>query len=423
VLKRINIFVFSFALAATIYAAVGARSHAQVVGIVAVINDEIISAYDLEQRLKMIISSARMRDTAETRRRFRKQAMRALIDDHLRLQEAKRRNIAVSKDDVARAKSIVERQNKIKSGDFGKFIEAQGIAVEVVLVKLRAEIAWNKIIDRGLRRNIKISEDEIDEIFARLSKSEGLQERQLGEILLGTNRSSDIAEVERTATRIVKQLRDGASFGAVARQFSQGVSAQAGGAVGWVLEGQQGPEIEAALAKTEVGGISDPVRTVEGIYIFFVRNARRVGASDPLAATITLKQLALPLAKTAGQGEVEAQLEIARQFAAAVNGCDDIKRAAQAVGSSGAGDLGKLRVADLPPRFRNVVSDLEIGRPSAPLRTDQGFHVLMVCERKDAPVYRPDRDAIAQALGQQRLNMLSRRLLRDLRRDAIIDVR
>jgi len=417
----------SFALAAMVSLfclGVSAQSaSAQVVGIAAVINDEIVSAYDLEQRLKMIISSARLRDNAETRRRFQGQAMRALIDDHLRLQEAKRRNIKVTKDDLASARNIVERQNKIKAGGFADFLKAQGIDEEVVLTKLRAEIAWNKLVSRHLQRRIQISEDEINTIFDRFAKSEGLQERQLGEIFLSVTRTSDVADIEGAAIRIVRQLRSGATFAAVARQFSQGVSAERGGDVGWILEGQLGPKIEAALAKVEVGAYTDPIRTVEGIYIYYLRNLRRVGRSDPLAATVALKQLALPLAKSALAENVAHQRALAVKFAGVVKGCGDIERAANEVGADGAGDLGKLRVADLPPRFRNVVSGLEIGQPSEPLRTEQGFHVLMVCERIEAKVYRPDRKAVARALGQQRLGMLSRRLLRDLRRDANIDVR
>jgi peptidyl-prolyl cis-trans isomerase SurA len=201
------------------------------------------------------------------------------------------------------------------------------------------------------------------------------------------------------------------------------VSAEKGGVIGWILEGQLGFEIEAALAKIEVGAYTDPIRTFEGVYIYYIREVRRVGESDPLAATVALEQLALPLAVDATQDEVDRQRALARDFSAIVKGCDDIERAAAEIGSTGAGSLGKLRVADLPPRFRSVVLDLKIGQPSPPLRTDQGFHVLMVCERIEAKVYRPDRNAIAEALGQQRLNMMSRRLLRDLRRDANIDVR
>ncbi len=425
--RRIKSHPPRFALVAMVSllccAVMAKTASAQAVGIAAVINDEIVSAYDLDQRLKMIISSARLRDNAESRRRFQGQAMRALIDDQLRLQEAQRRNITVTKDDLARARNIVEQQNKIKSGGFGDFLKAQGIDEEVVMTKLRAEIAWNKLVSRFLQRQIQISDDEIDAIFDRFAKSEGLQERQLGEIFLSVTRTSDVADIEGAAVRIVRQLRAGASFAAVARQFSQGVSAESGGIVGWILEGQLGPEIEAALATVKVGAYTNPIRTVEGFYIYHLRNVRRVGTSDPLAATVALKQLALPLAKSAPADEVTRQRELASKFAAEVKGCDDIERAARHVGSNSAGDLGKLRVADLPPRFRDIVSRLEIGQPSEPLRTEQGFHVLMVCQRIEAKVYRPDRKAVSQALGQQRLGMLSRRLLRDLRRDANIDVR
>jgi len=423
VFRRFKFSCLSIAIAFAVLVISSGQTTAQVVGIVAVVNDDIISAYDLEQRMKIIISSARMPDNADTRRRLRGQALRALINDQLRLQEAKRRNISISRDDVARARNRIEKQNKLKVGGFSAFVSSQGLDEDAVLAQMKAELAWNKLIELKLKRRIRISDDEADETYNRLLKSEGSRERQLGEIYLPVTRASDLADIERTADRLVGQLRGGASFTAIARQFSQGASANKGGVIGWILEGQLGAEIEAALTNVGVGKYTDPIRTVEGIYIYFVRNERRVGTSDPLAAQITLKQLALPLAKQAPQSEVDQQLVIARKFAGIVQGCDDIERAAKDLGTSGAGSLGKLRVGDLPARFRSVVTDLPIGRPSTPLRTEQSLHVLMVCDRTEAKTYRPDREAVVTALGQQRLGMLARRLLRDLRRDANIDVR
>ena len=421
--RRFKFSYLSIAFAVAVLVISGGQTMAQVVGIVAVVNDNIISAYDLEQRMRIIISSARMPDNAETRRRLRGQALRALIDDQLRLQEAKRRNMSVSKDDMARARNRIEKQNKLKVGGFSAFVLSQGLDEDAVLAQMKAELAWNKLIDRRLKRRIRVSDDEVDETYTRLLKSEGLRERQLGEIYLPVTRAGDLADIERTAKRLVGQLRGGASFTAIARQFSQGPGANKGGVIGWILEGQLGAKIETALANVTVGKYSDPIRTVEGIYIYFVRNERRVGASDPLAAEITLKQLALSLAKQAPQSEVDRQLVIARKFAGMVQGCDDIDRAAKELGASGAGSLGKLRVGDLPPRFRSAVANLPIGRPSTPLRTDQGLHVLIVCDRTEAKAYRPNREAVVTGLGQQRLGMMARRLLRDLRRDANIDVR
>ena len=260
-------------------------------------------------------------------------------------------------------------------------------------------------------------------MFARFAKAEGLQERQIAEIFLPVDTPAQEAEVARTAQRLIDQMKKGAPFTAIARQFSQSNTASNGGVVGWVLEGQFAPELEEALAAIKPGQATKAVRTPEGYYILFLRSVRRVGVADPMNAKVTLKQIAVPLAKNAPQDAVQTSLATARSHATSLRNCDDIDRVAKEVKTPGSGSLGTLKIGDLPEKFRNIVGQLQIGQASSPIRTDQGFHVLMVCERIDAPAYRPTEEAISQSLGEQRLGMMARRYMRDLRRTAVIDLR
>jgi peptidyl-prolyl cis-trans isomerase SurA len=408
---------------AILLAGLSSQTQAQVVGIAAVVNDEIISAYDVKQRQDIVMSSAGIKPTPEARRRNQAQVLRTLINEKLRLQEAGRLNITVSSQDIERAKRRIETQNKLKVGGFSAFMRGRGIAESAVISQMRSEIAWSTVLRRRLHPKIQISDEDVQEVFARFAKAEGLQERQIAEVFLAVDNPQQETEVAKTAERLVKQLSKGAPFPAIARQFSQSNTARNGGVVGWILEGQLGPEIEIALANTKPGRFTKPVRTPEGYYILFLRGLRRVGLPDPMAAKVTLKQIALPLAKNAAGSLVQESLRQAKKYAANMRSCDDLDRIAKGIETPGSGSLGTLLVGELPEKFRVIVGSLSIGQASVPFRTDQGFHVLMVCDRVDAPAYRPTIKAISQSLGEQRLGMMARRYMRDLRRTAIIDLR
>ena len=417
----LNIFVAP-ALGAVFLAAATAAS-AQVVGIAAVVNDEIVSAWDVRMRQEIIMSSAGIKPTPEARRRNRAQVLRTLIDEKLQIQEAERLNISVSKADIDRAKRQIEKQNKLPVGSFSQFMQQRGMSEAAVVAQISGEIAWGAVMRRRLHPKIKISDEEIEEVIGRFARAEGLMERQLAEIFLAVDTPAQEAEVRRTAYRLTEQIKKGAPFTAVARQFSQSNTARNGGVMGWLLEGQLAPELDAALAGLKSGQSTGPVRSPEGYYILFLRGTRRVGLPDPMAAKVTLKQIALPLAATAPADQAAAQMAKARQYAGMIKSCDDIDRLAEEIKTPGTGSLGTVTVNELPEKFRTIVGSLQIGQASVPFRTDQGFHVVMVCDREEAKAYRPTHEAISRSLGEQRLGMMARRYMRDLRRTAVIDLR
>jgi peptidyl-prolyl cis-trans isomerase SurA len=396
---------------------------AQVVSIAAVVNDEIVSAYDVRLRQNIVLSSAGIKITPDALRRNKAQVLRTLINEKLQLQEAKRLNVTVSSAEIERAKRQIEVQNKLQTGTFSNFMRERGLPEIAVIAQMRSEIAWSNVLRRKVNPKIQISDEEVAEVFARFAKAEGLQERQIAEIFLPVDTPRQEAEVARTAQRLIGQMKKGAPFTAIARQFSQSNTASNGGVVGWILEGQFAPELEEALAKVKPGQVTEAVRTPEGYYILFLRSVRRVGVADPMDAKVTLKQIAVPLAKNAPRDAVQNGLETARSHATSLRNCDDVDRVAKEVKTPGSGSLGTLKISDLPEKFRNIVGQLQIGQASSPIRTDQGFHVLMVCERVDAEAYRPTEEAISQSLGEQRLGMMARRYMRDLRRTAVIDLR
>ncbi len=410
------------AVAALVLAA--PTAHAQeVLRIAAVVNDEVVSVYDLEQRLKLALASANLEDTLDNRSRFRDRVLDRLIDERLQWQESQRRNISVTDADIAEEMRLLEQQNGLAEGGLETFLRVNNIDKSVLAEQLRTQIGWRNLIMTRIRPTITVGEDEIDAVIERMLASVGQRESFVLEIFLAVDKAARETEIARTASGLVARLRDGAPFQAIARQFSQSSTAAAGGTLGWVEEGQLTPELDAAIGGLEIGEVSDPIATPGGYYILKLGDRRDFMQASAGETSFRLKQVVLPIAAEADEATANRIVQEAREIAAQITGCEGADAIAERLGGPGSGDLGTVFRRDLPPEIGAAVSDLEIGVASAPVRTASGVHVLIVCERAEPEATGPDRDAILESLGLRRLTMQAQRYLRDLKRESVVERR
>ncbi len=391
--------------------------------IAAVVNDEIISVYDLNARLSLVLASSRVTDKAEARRRLAPQVLRSLIDDKLKLQEAKRLRIRVSKKDIDGALGVLERQNGLPRGGLGPFLARNGIDMAVLIDQIESEIVWSKAVNRRLRIQIQIGEDEIDEMLAQFDANKGKPEHRVADIFLPVDEPEDDEKTRILAERLMQQLEAGASFRTLARNFSQSASAAVGGDLGWIKQGQLARELDAALAKMRPGQMSKPIQTQAGYYIILLLDRRADPGLESGEVTVALHQLFVPLPPKAGQAEVDRQMERAKALAEQAANCADMERLGKQTGSPLSGSLGKIQVSKLPRPLKSVVKGLADRTASRPIRKDDGIIVLMICERETEGSDVTARQKVEGMLMNQRLNIAARRYLRDLRRAAFVDVR
>ena len=256
----------------------GARGQ-EVVRIAAVVNNEAISVPDLVARIDVAIASSRLRADDELRRQLAPQVLRAMIDERLKRQEAERREVTVSEDEMTGALRTLEQRNGIPEGRFEDFLRDQGLDVSSVREQIRAEILWAKLVRRRLGASAAVGEGEIDEAIARLEANRGRPEYRAAEIFLAVDAGEGEEEVRAAAAGLYEQLAAGASFTQIARQFSQSATAAVGGDIGWVVEGQLPSEIDEVLARIEPGDIAPPVRAFDGYYIMSLIDRRTVLSS------------------------------------------------------------------------------------------------------------------------------------------------
>ena len=246
----------------------------------AVVNDEVISVLDLAMRVRLAIVGAGVRDSQDVRRRLTPQVLRGLIDERLQLQEAERLDISVSDDQVAQALQQIAEQNKMTEGQFLSMLRNRGIIPTTLIDQIRAQIAWQTVIRRRLRPTISISNEEVQEVADRMAVRQGSIERRVAEIFVAVESAAQEEEALANANRLIEQLRAGANFSGLARQFSQSGTANLGGDRGWVQDGGLPEELNKALAQMGPGDISPPIRTVSGYYILLLRDMRKNEGQD-----------------------------------------------------------------------------------------------------------------------------------------------
>ncbi len=391
----------------------------EIMRIAAVVNDEVISIYDLAARVDIVVASSNLRDGPEIRRQIAPQVLRTLVDEYLQTQEATRLNIAVTDRDVEFHIDQIEQRRGMGEGGIAKFVRTYRLDRDALVTQFKAEIAWTKLITRHLNSEISVGDDEIDEALARLESNRGQPEFRVADIYLAIESPGQEREIMKTAENLVTQLRQGAAFRGIARQFSQSATSAVGGDIGWVILGQLPAQIDAILPTLAAGDVSDIVRTFDGVHIIKLIDRRTVLTANPLDTRLHLAQLIIDSFAT----DRELVLDKLKRLHAESEDCSDMLRRAADITSPQSGDLGELSLGDMPPDLRQAVQNVPAMQLSAPLPFGRGFRLLMVCNRVEAKVELPSRAAMRQNIGTRRLELQARRYLRDLRRAAFVEIR
>lgn len=422
--RCVSLFATAFAVVFAI-AASGPAAQAQSAlsgGAAAVVNDEVITQYDLEQRARLVALTSGIQPTAENTPQILQQALRALIDERLQLQELRRMEkdqkfeIVAKDDEVDEQINDMARENRMTPEQFRARMAAAGLEITTMREQIRAQISWQRMIQGRYGSRIKISKAQVDQAAERLRANAAQQQFLVSEVFIDAARAGGIDEAVTGAGQLVAQIQQGAPIAAVARQFSSALTAANGGDMGWVTASELQPEVAAVVSQMPPRTVSQPIPVRDGVYIVSLRD-RRGGGSVTL---VGLKQAAVALMPDAPAETVAAAQSRLEAFRAQNPTCATVESLAAADTNLVSGDLGETDVQALPPEFRDAVSALQPGQLSNPVRTQAGMHLLFVCSRRTDDAAVPPPAQLERRLMSEQLAMLSRRSLRDLRSSATI---
>jgi peptidyl-prolyl cis-trans isomerase SurA len=393
--------------------------------VAAVVNDDIVSSYDLMQRMRLLMVTSGLQPTQENLPQLEQEALRSLIDERVQMQELKRVEKAQKITIISTDKEVDEQIEDIAKGNnmtaaqLTQSLAAQGVGVDTWKAQIRADTSWQAWISGRYGSRLRIGDDQIKAFERRAAEASSKPQYQVSEVFIDAVRVGGMETAVNGAKQLVTQMQQGAPFAAVARQFSASPTAANGGDAGWVSPGEMPPEVDAALDQLRPGQLSAPIPVRDGVYIVYLREKR----SGAKTALVDLKQVALALPQGATQAQIDAANKVLVDLKPKITSCETLEATAGKVDGVVAGDLGEAEITDLAPAFQEAANSLKVGQISDPIRTDAGLHLIAVCGKRQSGAQAPTHDQIENRLRGQQLALISKRYLRDLRNSATIETR
>jgi peptidyl-prolyl cis-trans isomerase SurA len=394
--------------------------------IVAVVNGDVISNVDVANRTRLFALSTGLPMTPDVLDRLKQQITRQLVDEKLRMQEVQRRHIVIPDKAIADSIHDIESRNGLPAGALRQKLSAGGAGYRTLIDQLRTQLGWTQVLREQLGEQATITDAEVAEKQRLLAQQVGKPEYRASEIFIPVEDPAAAADAQRFAETVISELRAGAPFPVVAAQFSQNQTALQGGTLGWVQPNQLDPEVARLVAEMPVGAISNPIKVPGGVSIVTLQAKREIGRD--VGTVLSLRQVFLPfstpLDPQTPSEQQKQMLEKARGISASVHSCEQMEQVAKANNSPRPADPGEVRLDSVnPPAFRQMLTSLPADRASQPLVTSDGIAVIIVCSREEKNLAQQSKEEVKAQLLNERVELLSRQLLANLRRHATIELR
>jgi peptidyl-prolyl cis-trans isomerase SurA len=388
----------------------------------AIVNGDVITGTDVDQRLALLAIANGNEIPADQVDALRQQVLRNLIDETLQIQAAKTDKIEVKKSDIDRTVERVAAGVKQNPDQLAAYLEAHGSSIASLRRQIEGEIAWQRLQHDKIESGVSVGDDEVKAVLDRLNASKGTEEYRVGEIFLSATPYTE-EQALQNASKILEQLKGGASFAGYARQYSEASTAAVGGDLGWVRPEQLPAPIAAALRQMTPGTISNPIEVPGGVSIIAVQDTRKILTPDPRDAVLSLKQVSISFPKGTSREQAEPVVARFAEAAKTVGGCGG----AEKLGADFHGEVVQqdgVKMRDLPTALQQMMIPMQVGQATQPFGSlEEGVRTLVICGRDQIDPTAPSYDDVYNQLNDERVNMRARRYLADLRRDAVIEFR
>ena len=378
--------------------------------IVAVVNSEVITQYELSDRVSSALRELRQRGTPPpSREELQRQLLERMIMERVQLQFARETGLQI--DDLQLDATIgrIAESNRMALAQFRLALERDGISFDKFREEVRAEIVLSRLREREVDNKITVAESEIDNFISQQKDAgDPSAEFNLAHILIRVPeqaRPEQLAQQRARAEEAVKRLAAGADFAQVAATYSDSSDALQGGDLGWRAQDRLPELFAGAVTKLNKGEVSEILRSPAGYHILKLIDRRGAGAPYMVEQN-HVRHILVRTSEVVSQDEARHKLEALRERI--VNGADfgELARLNSEDGSATrGGDLGWIYPGDTVPEFERAFKDLKPKDISQPVRTQFGWHLIQVLERRTA-------DA-----SSERKRLEARKALRDRKSD------
>jgi peptidyl-prolyl cis-trans isomerase SurA len=397
--------------------------------IVAVVDEDVVLASELLSRLKSIREQfAEQQAQLPSDDILVSQLMERLIIESLQMQEAERRGVQIDDETLTRAVMSFAERNGMSAEQFRQALAADGVSYVEFREQIKQEMTLQRLQRNLVNRRITITDSDIDDLLNSPYYQQLLSDEfRVGHILLAIDDKATeeaIQEAAKQAVEIVEELRAGADFAQMAVARSAGSRALEGGDLGWRRAGELPSLFADQVLALEPGETAEPIRSASGIHIVQLLEQRGAGMQKE-EQTLLRHILVMP---SEIRSEAEAEALIRQVYDELKAGGDFVALAAEHSEDPGSalngGDLGWTSGNEFVPAFRDAMYATPTGELSEPLRSQYGWHILEVQERREQDLSEETRRNMAmQILHQRRFDEELQEWLKELRDEAFVEMR
>jgi len=394
--------------------------------IVAVVNDDVIVASELEERVTEALERIQASGfPAPSAAELRRQVLERLVLERLQLQTAARLGIRVEDEALNRAVASIAERNGLTLREFRDTLERDGFDFGRFRDQVRNQILLARVRQSQVERRIRISERDIDNFLATAAKQGATDtEYRLAQILIALPDGASpeqIEEARRRAEAILERLRAGADFAQTAAAESDGQQALAGGDLGWRKAADLPTLFADLVPEMEPGDLRGPIRSSSGLHI--IKLLERRDGERHIVTQTHARHILIRTNELVDDAEARARLEQLRLRLEGGDPFEDLARGHSEDPASAAegGDLGWLDPGDVVPEFQEAMDALAPGEISEPVKTQFGWHLIQVLERRERDdTERARRAAAREQIRRRKLDDELQVWLRQLRDEAYV---
>jgi peptidyl-prolyl cis-trans isomerase SurA len=354
--------------------------------IVAIVDQVVITENELADRIKSVTAQLEKQGTElPPPAILQKQILERMITDRLQLQYASQTGLRVDDNQLDKTIERIAGQNKMDVPAFKKALLEDGIQYRKFREDIRNEITLARLREREVDNRINTTESEIDSFISMQGASNSNDEYEISHILIRAGEDTtpdDLKKLRAKAEDALEQLQAGKDFSKISASFSDAPNALEGGSLGWKNGSQMPALFLDAIKPLKAGDLSPILRSPNGFHILKVTDRR--GGSSPLVVSQThVRHILIKLSEIVSESDAKKRMDGIKERLDHGEKFEDLARQYSDDGSAkSGGDLSWVNPGDTVPEFEKTMNGLAPGEISNVIRTQFGFHVLQVIERR-----------------------------------------
>lgn len=392
-------------------------------GIVAVINSDIITSEDLENRLRLALFSIGGDVNAEQKNRMIKEVLKEMIQEKLKNQCTKKfapKSGWISNKDVKDSFENVAKRNNMTVEVFSELLKSKNVKKSDLEEQMKVSLSWVEYIRARYGKSVNISEFELSRAVSEIKEKLTKESFYVCRMFFPVAHASQEESVFSHAMNLSNMLLRGADFANIARQFSKSADANNGGELGWIFQGQLSDTEIASLKTMEIGN-HKVVKTNNGYVILFLKDKKEAGLRS--YTDIQYAQVVIPFGQGLPSEESLKQLtSYILDMKKSSKNCNEFMQKAKESGFIGVSETTSGTLENMHPQFRKILSKVPSGGMSVPIITDTCLTVVCILDKKIHTIKEPTREEIKMQKINERLSLLASREIQELIRKACIKV-